>query len=108
MRCAPPVVRGFGSTDGQHWDDKPRWSPDGTIVYFLSGQGGFYNVRGIHFDSAKGKPIGDSFRVTNFNTPSLMVPTNIASVGMSISQNQLVVTVGQFSGSIWSISKADR
>ena len=95
-------------TDGQHWDDKPRWSPDGKIVYFLSGQGGFFNVWGIHFDSAKGQPAGQSFRVTNFNTPSLMVPTDIGSVGMSISQDRLVLTVGQFSGSIWSISKADR
>jgi Tol biopolymer transport system component len=95
-------------TDGQHWDDKPRWSPDGRIVYFLSGRGGFYNVRGVRFDSAKGEPIGDSFRVTNFNTPGLMVPREIRSVGMSISQDRLVLTVGQFSGSIWSISKADR
>ena len=95
-------------TDGQYWDDKPRWSPDGRIVYFLSGRGGFYNVRGIHFDSATGKPLGDSFRVTNFNTPALMVPREINSVGMSISQDRLVLTVGQFSGSIWSINKADR
>ena len=95
-------------TGGQHWDDKPRWSPDGRIIYFLSGQSGFYNVRGIHFDSVTGKPIGDSFRVTNFNTPSLMVPANIGSVGMSISQDQLVVTLGQFSGSLWSINRADR
>jgi Tol biopolymer transport system component/DNA-binding winged helix-turn-helix (wHTH) protein len=95
-------------TDGQHWDDKPRWSPDGRIVYFLSGREGFYNVRGVHFDPASGKPLGDSFRVTNFNTPGLMVPREIQSVGMSISQDRLVLNVGQFSGSIWSISKADR
>jgi Tol biopolymer transport system component len=23
-------------TDGRHWDDKPRWSPDGKSIYFVS------------------------------------------------------------------------
>jgi len=95
-------------TGDPYWEDKPRWSPDGKIVYFLSGQRGLFNVFGIRFDSAKGKPIGRPFAVTNFNTPSLMVPTDIGSVGMSLTSDQLVLTMGQFSGSIWSINKADR
>jgi Tol biopolymer transport system component/DNA-binding winged helix-turn-helix (wHTH) protein len=45
-------------TDGKHWDDKPRWSPDGRTIYFVSRPGGFFNVWGIHFDPAAGKPIG--------------------------------------------------
>ena len=28
-------------TDGRHWDDKPRWSPDGKTIYFLSRRGRF-------------------------------------------------------------------
>ncbi len=42
-------------TDGKHWDDKPRWSPDGKIIYYVSRPGGFFNVWGIHFDPAAGK-----------------------------------------------------
>ncbi len=33
-------------TDGKYWDDKPRWSPDGKTIYFLSGRGGVFNVWG--------------------------------------------------------------
>ena len=59
---------------GEHWDDKPRWSPDGKTIYYVSGVGGFFNVWGIRFDPDKGKPVGEPFRVTAFEKPSLMVP----------------------------------
>src|SRR5262249_23173948 len=45
-------------TESRHWDDKPRWSPDGRTIYFVSLRGGFFNVWGIHFDSAAGKIVG--------------------------------------------------
>ena len=44
-------------TEGKHLDNKPRWSPDGKIIYFLTERAGFFNVWGIHFDSARGRPV---------------------------------------------------
>jgi Tol biopolymer transport system component len=88
-------------TEGKYWDDKPRWSPDGKTIYFISGRGGFFNVWGIHFDPAKGKPVGEPFRVTTFESPSLMVPQQIQGVGLSLSQNKFVLTMQDLSGSVW-------
>ena len=88
-------------TDGKHWDDKPRWSPDGKTIYFVSGRHGFFNVWGIRFDAVKGKPVGDPFQVTSFENPSLMVPTNIPPVELSLTQEKLVLTIAEVSGSIW-------
>jgi Tol biopolymer transport system component len=88
-------------TDGKYWDDKPRWSPDGKTIYFISGRGGFFNVWGIHFDSAQGKPVGEPFRVTTFESPRLMVAQQIETVGLSISQNKFVLTMQDLSGSVW-------
>ena len=40
------------------WADKPRWSPDGRTIYFVSRRvTGFLNVWGIRFDQTKGEPV---------------------------------------------------
>ena len=88
-------------TDGKHWDDKPRWSPDGKTIYFVSGRDGFFNVWGVRFNGVQGKPVGDPFQVTSFESPSLMVPTNIPPVELSLTQEKLVLTIAEVSGSIW-------
>jgi Tol biopolymer transport system component len=88
-------------TEGKYWDDKPRWSPDGRTIYYISGRGGFFNVWGIHFDSTNGKAVGEPFRVTTFENPSLMIPQQIQAVGLSLSPNKLVLTMEDLSGSIW-------
>ena len=33
---AIPDTQWIALTDGSHWDDKPRWSPDGNLLYFTS------------------------------------------------------------------------
>ncbi len=95
-------------TDGRHWDDKPRWSPDGRTIYFVSGPGGFFNVWGIHFDPAAGKPVGQPFQVTKFDSPRLMIPRFIPPVGLSLNQDKLVLTMAQESGNIWILDNVDR
>jgi Tol biopolymer transport system component len=60
----------------KQWDDKPRWSADGKTIYFLSGRSGFFDVWGIHFNPAEGKPVGKLFRVTTFDKPNLMEETS--------------------------------
>jgi Tol biopolymer transport system component/DNA-binding winged helix-turn-helix (wHTH) protein len=95
-------------TDGRFWEDKPRWSPDGKTLYFLSRQGGFYDVWGIRFNSAEGKVAGDRFRVTNFASPSLMVPNNMGGVELSLNQDKLVLNLSQLSGSIWVLNDVDQ
>jgi len=95
-------------TDGRHWDDKPRWSPDGRTIYFVSGPGGFFNVWGIHFDPAAGKPVGQPFQISKFDRPRLMILRWIPPVGLSLTQDKLVLTMAQESGNIWILDNVDR
>jgi Tol biopolymer transport system component len=88
-------------SEGEHWDDKPRWSPDGNMIYFVSDRSGFFNVWGIHFDATKGKPVGEPFRVTAFETPALMLPAPFDRGEPSITRDHLVLTLEDLSGSIW-------
>jgi Tol biopolymer transport system component len=95
-------------TDGRHWDDKPRFGPDGRTVYFVSDRSGFFNVWAIHFDLTKGVPVGQPFKVTSFDRPSLMVPSNIQDVELSMAKDRFVITVEQVTGGIWLLDNVDR
>jgi Tol biopolymer transport system component/DNA-binding winged helix-turn-helix (wHTH) protein len=95
-------------TNSGHWDDKPRWAPDGKTIYYLSERGGFFNVWGIRFDPAKGEPVGKPFQISSVSTPNLMTADIIPTVELSISQDQLVITLEQVSGSIWMLDSANR
>jgi Tol biopolymer transport system component/DNA-binding winged helix-turn-helix (wHTH) protein len=95
-------------TDGKHWDDKPRWSPDGKTIYFVSGRVGVFNVWGIHFDPAQGKPVGEPFRVSAFEGHGPMIPLWIPLVELSLSENKLVLNMAEVSGGIWVLDNVDR
>lgn len=96
-------------TDGKYWDGRPHWSPNGKIIYFVSDRSSFYsNIWGIHFDPAQGKPKGSAFAVTNFESPALMVPWHTPSVQFSLTQDHLVLTMEQVSGSIWMLENMDQ
>jgi Tol biopolymer transport system component/DNA-binding winged helix-turn-helix (wHTH) protein len=95
-------------TDGRHWDDKPRWSPDGRTIYFVSGPGGFFNIWGIRFDPDAGKPVGQPFQISKFDSPRLMILRPISFVDLSLTQDKLVVTMAEESGSIWLLDNVDR
>jgi serine/threonine protein kinase/Tol biopolymer transport system component len=95
-------------TEGKYYDDKVCWSPDGKTIYFLSQRGGFFNVWGVHFDPANGKPLGEPFRVTAFESPGRMAtPTNTQSE-MSVTANRLAMPITELSGSIWVLENVDQ
>lgn len=83
------------------WADKPRWSLDGKTIYFVARRGGFFNVWGIHFDPARGMPVGNTFPVTTLNSPRLGMPQHLPSVDVSLNQQHLVLTIEQISGNLW-------
>jgi Periplasmic component of the Tol biopolymer transport system len=88
-------------TEGKYFDDKPRWSPDGRKIYFVSNRTGFFNVWGIGFDPASGEAIGQPFRVTAFESPRQMIPTDVRVMEMALSANRLILPIMEVSGRIW-------
>jgi len=92
---------------GKNWDDKPRWSPDGKTIYFISGRSGFFNVWGVHFNPVAGTLVGTPFRVTSFDQPSLMISQRIEGAELSVTQDRLALLMEETSGSIWVLDNVE-
>ena len=88
-------------TDGKQWDDKPRWSPDGKVIYFLSDRTGLFNVWGIRFNPASGRPLGEPFHVTSFDSPTLKVSRGTPIAEFSLTEDRLLLPLEHSSGGIW-------
>ncbi len=84
------------------WPDKPRWSPDGRTLYFLSrGADGYFNLWGVPMDPARGAQTGNPFQVTHFSSPDWHINPN-AEIGLA--SGRLVLPMQSVKGSIWLLS----
>jgi Tol biopolymer transport system component len=94
--------RAVAMTEGQAHDAKPRWSPDGRSIYFLSNRTGSWNLWGRRFDAAAGVPLGASFQVTHFDGPDFRVSYN-EQIQMSVTDSSLVLPITEASEAIWMV-----
>jgi dipeptidyl aminopeptidase/acylaminoacyl peptidase len=87
------------------WPDKPRWAPDGHMLFFISQKPtGYYNVWALPMDRVRGQPAGASFQVTHFDSPALTIDPNMGNCEIGVTRDYLALTMVSASGSVWSIS----
>jgi DNA-binding winged helix-turn-helix (wHTH) protein/Tol biopolymer transport system component len=91
------------------WPDKPRWSPDGRTLYFLSrGPDGYFNLWGVPIDPTRGAQAGKPFQVTHFSSPDRHIDPNMGDAGIGVASGRLVLPMQNVKGSIWLLSVEDR
>jgi hypothetical protein len=95
-------------TDGTNYDDKPRWSPDGGAVCFLSGRSGALNLWGQRFDKVSGRTVGDPFRVTSFQGVQQALPSDLGKVEIAISASRLFLPITETTAAIWMLDGLER
>ena len=89
-------------TDGWGSDDKPRWSPDGNLLYFTSYRDGFRCIWAQRLDPETKHPVGDALEVYPFHTASLsMLNVNLGVLEISVARDRMVWCLEERKGNIW-------
>jgi Tol biopolymer transport system component/DNA-binding winged helix-turn-helix (wHTH) protein len=95
-------------TDGAWFDDKPRWGPDGRILYFVSNRSGVKNVWGRRFDSSTGSPIGEPFPVTSFRSAQFQLTPRTVQMDIAVTATHLLLPMNESRSEIWMLDHVDR
>jgi Tol biopolymer transport system component len=89
-------------TDGSTFEDKPRWSPDGRMIYFTSDRDGFRCLWAQRLDSKTKHPVGPPVEVYPFHTARRsLLNTGILRLEISVARDKIVFNPGEITGNIW-------
>jgi Tol biopolymer transport system component len=91
------------------WLDKPRWSPDGRLLYFIArGAAGFFDLAATRFDPDRGTPVGAPFTLTHFDSPAMMISNDLGHTEIGISAHRAMLTMVTQTGSVWMLENVDK
>ncbi len=90
-------------TTGSNVDAFVSWSPDGSLLYFLSDRDGFRCIWAQPLDPISKQPVGKAFAVQHFHRArqSLMRLDRGDVIGVSVARGKLVFALGELSGNVW-------
>jgi Tol biopolymer transport system component len=92
----------IGDEDG--WNDKPRWSIDGNVIYFVSHRDGFRCLWAQRLNPKTKEPVGQQFGVYHFhNTRLSMMNVGLGLLEIDVAKDKLVFNLAELTGNIWSM-----
>jgi Tol biopolymer transport system component len=89
-----------------HWDDKPRWSPDSSTIYFISDRDGHYCLWSQPLSRATKRPAGKPAPLYHFHDSRLaMINVGTGMLEIDVARDKLVVGLGELTGNIWRLKR---
>jgi hypothetical protein len=86
--------------------DKPRWSPDGSIIYYISARDGFVCLWAQRVDRLTKRPVEPPFPVRHFHAARLsMMNVGYGGLEISVGRDMIVLDLGELMGNLWASSQ---
>jgi serine/threonine protein kinase len=101
----------------QHWikvaeDSRalacPRWSPDGNLLYYLSGRDGYVCLWAQRLDPATKRPAGEPLPVRHLHTMRQSFYGPAAWRAFDVSRDRMVLLLSETTANIWTTSVGER
>jgi Tol biopolymer transport system component/DNA-binding winged helix-turn-helix (wHTH) protein len=88
------------------WDDKPRWSPDGNLLYFISDRDGHLCLWVQRLARRAKQAVGSPFAVYHFHNSKLaMINVGTASLEIDVARDKIVMGLGELTGNVWTMKR---
>jgi Tol biopolymer transport system component/DNA-binding winged helix-turn-helix (wHTH) protein len=100
---AAPETEWIPVTADEGWADKPRWSPDGNLIYFVSNRDGFFCLWAQRVSADSKQPIGPLLPIAHFHGSRLSM-ANIGAgspMDISVARDKIALNLGELTGNIW-------
>jgi Tol biopolymer transport system component/predicted Ser/Thr protein kinase len=89
-------------TDGRGAEDKPRWSPDGKILYFVSERDGFRCVWAQRLERTTRQPAGPAFPVYHAHSARRSLQRlALGGLELSVARDKIAFNLVERTGNIW-------
>ena len=100
--AAPDEKEWIAVTNGSTFDIEPRWSPDSSILYFLSGRDQYRCIWAQRLDRVTKRPVSSAFEVYPFHRARLSSRNpNSGFTGFSVIRDKIVLSLEEVTGNIW-------
>ena len=100
--AAPGPNEWIGITNGETWDDKPRWHVSGDALLFYSKRDGFGCIWNQRLDPATKRAIGEPSPVYHFHNNRLSLMHMYAPLlDLSVTRDSVIFNLIEFTGNIW-------
>ena len=84
------------------WDDKPRWSPDGNLIYFVSDRDGFACIWAQKLDPKTKRPREGAFAVYHSHESRCSIKNQgYGGLEISVARDKIVFSMVELTGNIW-------
>lgn len=92
-------------TDGNAWDDKPRFYPDGKLIFFVSDRDGFRCIWAQPLTTDM-HPAGDSFAVYHSHSARRsLVNVPIGRMDLAVGSGMVIFNQVEYSGNLWLLDR---
>jgi WD40 repeat protein len=106
--ASAPLNRWIAIDHQSSWDDKPRWSPGGNLVYFVSDRDGHLCLWAQRLTGRTKALVGTPFPVYHFHNARLSMAnldTGILEIG--VAQDKFIFGLGELTGNVWSMKRRE-
>ncbi len=105
----PPPDRWISVDHPSHWDDKPRWSPNGNLLYFISDRDGYLCLWAQRLANRTKAPVGTPFPVYHFHSARLSTANlDMSILEIGVAKDKIIVGLGELTGNVWSMRRSSK